>query len=187
MFTVKSFRFNQNMLISKIPKNVLESTRAILIWFSLTDFIRTCLDIEEAHCWVLLHENVCLHGTRFVLTSKLEKHIFRILPIIWSWFAIPTSWNFILWNILNYWSSCPEVPCKRCVLKISQIHQEILVHESLFLKYCNFIICCKCFPVSFAKLIRTHFLNVSARTFQTSLVSDDWWVFLRKNLTCKTR
>ena len=29
MFTVKSFRFNQNMLISEIPKNVLESTRAI--------------------------------------------------------------------------------------------------------------------------------------------------------------
>ena len=60
MFTVKSFHFNQNMLISEIPKNVLESTRAILIWFSLTDFIRTCLDIEEAHCWVLLHENVCV-------------------------------------------------------------------------------------------------------------------------------
>ena len=31
MFIVRSFRFTRNMLISEIRKNVLESTRAILI------------------------------------------------------------------------------------------------------------------------------------------------------------
>ena len=89
MFIVRSFRFTRNMLISEIRKNVLESTRAILIWFSLTDFKEICLDIEGIHCGILLHENICLHGTKFALGSKLEKTHFQnsVYYLIMVWFT----------------------------------------------------------------------------------------------------
>ena len=66
-----------------------------------------------------------------------------------------------------------EVFCeKRCSLKCCKIHRKTLVSESLLLKQipveaCNFIkkrLCQRCFPVNFAKFLRTPFSqNTSGR------------------------